>query len=96
MIFIVGDDIEDDDKEHDNDNHDDDSYHDGDHHSDNDDDDDGNHGDVYDHHHDDAKDQVGALKSISFNVSSCLGCPGSPVEGGIKVIFFSSSLSLSL
>merc|ERR1711971_652925 len=31
-------------------------------------------------------DQVGALKSISFNVSSCLGCPGSPVEGGIKVL----------
>jgi len=29
---------------------------------------------------------VGALKSISFNVSSCLGCPGSPVEGGIKVL----------
>jgi len=29
---------------------------------------------------------VGALKSVSFNVSSCLGCPGTPVEGGIKVL----------
>ena len=32
-----------------------------------------------------SKDQEGALKSISFNVSSCLGCPGAPVEGGLKV-----------
>jgi len=33
-----------------------------------------------------ALDQEGALKSISFNVSSCLGCPGAPVEGGLKVL----------
>ena len=73
-----------DDKEHDrDDHHDDDNQND----DDNDDDDDDDNRDDDDHHDDDDKDQVGALKSIAFNVSSCLGCPGSPVEGGIKVIF---------
>ena len=75
-VNLVGDDIEHvDDNRHVDGNQDDD---DADYHDDNDHD---------DHHHDDDKGQVGALKSVSFNVSTCLGCPGSPVEGGIKVIF---------
>ena len=75
-VNLVGDNNEHvDDNRHVDGNQDDD---DADYHDDNDHD---------DHHHDDDKGQVGALKSVSFNVSTCLGCPGSPVEGGIKVIF---------